>query len=299
MHNKTEVNPGDIFNRLKIIEETDKHVYPSGKTRRKFIAQCSCGSPPKTYLLNDLTTGHTKSCGCLDMEQKVIHGMHKSRAYQCWADMKTRCDCKENKYYDYYGGRGIYYCDKWKTFEGFWEDMQDGYSEDLTLNRRNNDEGYFKENCMWDNRNFQGHMKRKKQNTLFKSFGITLTREGTFAARMKVNEKAVYLGSYPTELLAAKAYDDASQMFYGDRPNKTEFTEDTVLLRVQKFMQNINKDLRKAEEHAPSEKLSEQDAKDIRKLFEEGMKQTDIAVKYNISQSTVSRVCRGLIWKTH
>jgi hypothetical protein len=246
MSNKTEVKPGDIFNRLEIVKETDKHIYPSGKTRRRFIAKCVCGSPSKSYLLNDLTTGHTKSCGCLDMEQKITHGMHKSRAYQCWADMKTRCDCKENKYYDYYGGRGITYCNKWKTFEGFWEDMQEGYSEELTLNRRNNDDGYFKENCMWDNRGFQGHMKRKRKGTLFKSFGITLTRKGKFVARMKVNEKAVYLGTYQNESLAAKAYDDASEIFYGDRPNNTMFNQDDILKRVQKFMQNFDKDLRKS-----------------------------------------------------
>ena len=117
-------------------------MYPSGDTRRKFLAQCSCGSEPKTYLINQLRSGKTKSCGCANVDNLTKHGMHDTRAYQCWADMKTRCDNPKNKYYDYYGGRGITYDPKWKTFEGFWEDTGENYSDELTLNRRDNDGNY-------------------------------------------------------------------------------------------------------------------------------------------------------------
>lgn len=297
MTNKLDVPTGTVFNRLTIIEETEKHIYPSGDTRRRFIAQCSCGSLPKAYLINELRAGHTKSCGCLDYEQKVTHGMHKHRAYQCWADMKTRCDCKDNKYYDYYGGRGITYCDKWKTFEGFWEDMSATYSEDLTLNRRNNDAGYCKENCMWDTNNFQGHMKRKKKNTIFEYFGLTNNRVGTITARIKINEKPVYLGSYTNEKQAAKAYDDASEMFYGDRPNKTDRKADEIYDRVNYYMTNLDNDLRIPGDKNPTAKLTYETAKKIRELFDQGIKQKDIAKQYEISQGTVSRVCRNVIWK--
>ena len=121
---------GKIYHRLTIVREMEKHIYPSGDTRRKFLALCSCGSFPKTYLISELRSGRTKSCGCLNKEQIKSHGMYNTRAYQCWADMKTRCDNPENKYYKDYGGRGITYCEKWKTFQGFWEDMQETYSED-------------------------------------------------------------------------------------------------------------------------------------------------------------------------
>ena len=237
MYNKINVKSGDKYGRLTIIKEVEKHVYPSGDTRRKFLAQCDCGSEPKSYLFNQLTSGKTKSCGCLDKETKTKHGMHKSRAYQCWADMKNRCDNPENKYYDYYGGRGITYCDKWKTFDGFWEDMKDAYSDDLTLNRRDNDGIYCKENCKWDTKNFQGHMRRKQKNTMFKYIGLVLASNDVFIeAKIKVNECAVYLGTYKTEENAAKAYDDASEMFYGDRPNKTEKKDDEIYEKVKKIM---------------------------------------------------------------
>lgn len=240
VHNKIEVKAGDVYNRLTILREVEKHVYPSGDTRRKFLAQCSCGSEPKTYLFNQLTNGKTKSCGCLDLERKTSHGMHKARAYQCWADMKTRCDNPENKYYDYYGGRGITYCDKWETFDGFWSDMGDTYSDDLTLNRRDNDGIYCKENCEWDTKNFQGHMKRKKADTIFKFMGLSI--DGKYIrSRIMVNEHPVYLGIYRNELSAAKAYDDASEMFYGDRPNKTDRVDDEVYIKVKRLMDKAMK----------------------------------------------------------
>lgn len=243
---KLDIKVGDIFTRLIIIKEVDRHVYPSGETRRKFLAQCACGSEPKTYLISELRSGKTKSCGCYNKENKTKHGMYQSRAYQCWADMKTRCDNPENKYYTYYGGRGITYCSKWKTFEGFWEDMADTYSDDLTLNRRDNDGMYCKENCEWDTKNFQGHMRRKQDGTALKSIGVLFDKKALkYRVRMKILEKPYSFGSYGTEDDAAKAYDDASEIYYGDRPNKTEKKDDWILNKVKAYMDSKGKDLRK------------------------------------------------------
>lgn len=296
---KLTIKEGDIFGKLTILREVERHVYPSGDTRRKFLATCSCGSEPKTYLINELRSGKTKSCGCFNKERIKSHGMHDTRAYQCWADMKTRCDNKENKYYDYYGGRGISYCEKWKTFEGFWEDMKDTYSDDLTLNRRDNDGHYCKENCEWDTKNFQGHMRRKKQGTKLDIIGSTLDEKtGNYRVRMKIDEKPISFGSYKSESDAAKAYDDASEMYYGDRPNKTQPNKDWILEKVTWYMQNKDKDLREKSEHNPSAKLNSENVKEIVKLYSEGVKQKDIAEIFGINQSTVSSICRGDSWSS-
>lgn len=49
----------------------------------------------------------------------------------------------------YYSLRGITVCPEWQTFEGFWNDMQDGYADNLSIDRIDNDKGYFVENCRW------------------------------------------------------------------------------------------------------------------------------------------------------
>ncbi len=74
--------------------------------------------------------------------------------------MRRRCTEKKQKSYPDYGGRGITYDEKWFTFEGFWEDMQYGYSDELTLDRINNDGNYCKENCRWATRLEQSRNKR-------------------------------------------------------------------------------------------------------------------------------------------
>lgn len=283
---------GKTYNRLTILEEVERHVYPSGDTRRKFLAQCSCGSPPKTYLISELRSGNTKSCGCWNLENLRSHGMHETRQYQCWADMKTRCDNPKNKYYSYYGGRGITYCEKWKTFEGFWEDMKDTYSDDLTLNRRDNDGNYCKENCEWDTKNFQGHMRRKLDGTLLESIGMVQNPDnGIFYTRIKINSNGVGLGTYATEEQAAKAYDDASEIIYGDRPNKTEKVGDNTYKQVLWYLENKDKDIRKIKN--TSSKLTDTQVLEIVEFYKNGMIQKDIGEIFGVGQACVSSICRG------
>lgn len=239
MVKKLEINSGDSFARLTIIEEVENHTYPSGKTRRKFKAVCTCGTI-KDYLANQLTSGKTKSCGCLNIDNLTSHGLHKTRQYQCWADMKTRCDSKSNKFYDYYGGRGIKYCEKWKTFEGFWEDMSGTYSDLLTINRRDNDGDYCKENCHWDTKNFQGHMRRKQSGTELDVIGGTINKKNfVLSASIKRDGVRIHLGNYKTEQEVAEAYDRASELIYGDRPNKTTNTRQCILDRVNFTLKDL------------------------------------------------------------
>ena len=73
--------------------------------------------------------------------------------------MRKRCNSKNNKSYHSYGGRGITYCDKWKTLEGFLDDMWDSYEEGLTLDRIDVEGMYCKENCRWVDRFVQANNK--------------------------------------------------------------------------------------------------------------------------------------------
>lgn len=63
--------------------------------------------------------------------------------------MMHRCYHEHRKDYKYYGGRGIKVCDRWHNFDYFVEDMRPSYKKGLSLDRRDNDGGYSKENCSW------------------------------------------------------------------------------------------------------------------------------------------------------
>ena len=114
----------------------------------KWHCKCECGNytEVKTAKLNN---NHTKSCGCLAKTNALKHNAVETREYITWTNIKARCTNPNNKAYKNYGGRGITICENWlSSFEQFFEDMGEcpiGFS----IERQNNNLGYFKENCIW------------------------------------------------------------------------------------------------------------------------------------------------------
>lgn len=89
------------------------------------------------------------------------HGMSHTRLYSCWKGMKGRCNNVNGRCYHRYGGRGITYCSEWEEFEPFmkWA-LANGYSDDLTLDRIDNDGNYCPENCKWSTQKEQASNKK-------------------------------------------------------------------------------------------------------------------------------------------
>lgn len=84
-----------------------------------------------------------------------------------WNGIKQRCYNPNIPGYHRYGGRGITVCDEWlESFENFLRDMGFPPSDKHTLDRRDNDLGYSKDNCRWatvqeQNKNKTQHFKKK------------------------------------------------------------------------------------------------------------------------------------------
>jgi hypothetical protein len=108
---------GQKFGRLIVI----KRVENNNSNRPRWLCKCICGK----YTIvdsNHLKSNHTKSCGCLQKEMRVlaninnkngvIHGKHETRLYRIYGNMKARCYNQNNKDYKYYGERNIKMCDE-------------------------------------------------------------------------------------------------------------------------------------------------------------------------------------------
>lgn len=107
------------------------------------------------------------------------HGMKGTKPYTSWRNMKDRCLNHNNKEWKNYGGRGIKINKEWMDFVNFWEDMKEGYSEGLTLDRINVDDGYYKDNCKWSTWKEQAANKRNS---------ITYKGETARSAGLRINK---------------------------------------------------------------------------------------------------------------
>lgn len=159
---------GMRFGRLTVLSRSEDYISPHGQKAAKWKCACDCGN--ETIVMGkDLRAGKTRSCGCLQPEMvrnkllKHGDGCHRTRLYRIWMAMRARCNNQNVPCYKNYGGRGIKVCDEWNDFAVFrdWA-LANGYTNDLKIDRKDNDKGYSPNNCRWATqkeqmRNFGGN----------------------------------------------------------------------------------------------------------------------------------------------
>ena len=140
---------GKKFGKLLVVELSEKIG-----NRRAYKCLCDCGIA-KDVRSECLSTGVTKSCGCMRNERignlNKTHGKSTSSEYKSWNHAKSRIFNANDPKYPHYGGRGITMDEKWATnFQYFYDDMGPKPSKNHSIGRIDVNEGYYKWNCRWE-----------------------------------------------------------------------------------------------------------------------------------------------------
>lgn len=184
--NINRIHEGARFGRLTVIRDTGE------KQGTNHIWECKCACGNTCYLSTGKIGITTNSCGCYKIESHRTHNMSKTRLYNIWKLMKARCYNSNSQNYNNYGKRGITICDEWKNdFILFYNwAINNGYLENLTIERVDVNGNYCPENCTWADITTQVNNRRNWGQLEY--YGLVPDNTG-YRTQVTVDGKKIYI----------------------------------------------------------------------------------------------------------
>ncbi len=176
---------------MKLIEDLGMRMSDSGKFKTRFgMFKCEVCGGVSEKVMQKGKQANSCSASC----HMKSHGMSRTRPYSIWKGIMGRCYNKNNKSFDRYQHRTP--PKKWNTFEGFWDDMEEGYADGLTIERKDNTLPYSKGNCKWATYTEQNLNKYHSSGPIG-IVGIRF-RSGKYEPSLTIKRKGIYLGRFKT-----------------------------------------------------------------------------------------------------
>lgn len=146
----------------------------NGKGHYKSLVRCDCG---KEYIVPDTELIYGRRTGCKKCNLKT-HGMTNTKLFNVWQSMKQRCNDKNCKSYKDYGKKGIEVCNEWlKSFTSFYKwAIENGYEDNLTIDRIDNNGNYEPTNCRWVNQFVQANNKSNNVFVIYEGEKMTIAQ---------------------------------------------------------------------------------------------------------------------------
>lgn len=168
-----QVRPGDKFGDWEVLEEVERGFH--GR-QRQFQCRCVCGTE-RVVSVQALLYGGSKHCAsCRAKRHGHATNGKPTVEYRAWHSMRQRCNDPKIRGYKDYGGRGISYDPSWEVFENFYRDMGPKPSPEHTLERKDNEAHYTKENCIWALQKDQCNNRRSNRYIEYDGKRLTTTQ---------------------------------------------------------------------------------------------------------------------------